>query len=112
MAKTRSIAHKSGAIKPLTSRPLDLTYYIFFLLHLIISVLIDLLPLWPAPLRTYPITKQIFGVMKGVADDYTNKTNDPFALVMWGMVKKEREWEWMCAKVFIWMEMYVYILYR
>ncbi len=50
--------------------------------------------------------------MKGVADDYTNKTNDPFALVMWGMVKKEREWEWMCAKVFIWMEMYVYILYR
>lgn len=93
---------KTSTVKPLTSRPLDLLYYVFFVIHLLITIFIDLLPLWPTVLRELPITKQLFGVLKGVADDYVKQTNDPFALVMWGLV--DREWEFMYAKVFMWME--------
>ena len=97
-----------SAIKPLTSRPLDLVYYGFFIIHFICTVLIDILPLWPGFLRTTPITKQLFDMLKGVVDEYTVRTNDPFMLASWGLV--QRDWEFLFMKVFMWMELYVPLL--
>lgn len=106
MAKPKASTH-STTVKPLTSRPLDLLYYGFFVFHFICTIAIDILPLWPEQLRTLPVGKQLFGIFKGVVDDYTLKTNDPFMLATWGLV--QREWEFLFLKVFMWMEVYVYI---
>src|ERR1700761_6561047 len=106
MAKTKASTHTT-AVKPLTSRPLDLLYYGFFVMHFICTIAIDCLPLWPEQLRTLPVGKQLFGIFKGVVDDYTRKTNDPFMLATWGLV--QRDWEFLFLKVFMWMEVYVYI---
>jgi hypothetical protein len=93
------------SIKPLTSRPLDLLYYGFFIIHFICTILIDILPLWPSFLRTLPVSKQLFDMAKRVVDEYTVKTNDPFMLATWGLV--QRDWEFLFMKLFMWMELYV-----
>lgn len=93
------------SIKPLTSRPLDLLYYGFFIIHFICTILIDILPLWPSFLRTLPVSKQLFDMAKRVVDEYTVKTNDPFMLATWGLV--QRDWEFLFMNVFMWMELYV-----
>jgi hypothetical protein len=99
-----------SSIKPLTSRPLDLLYCGFFALHFICTILIDILPLWPSFLRTMPVSKRLFDMLKGVVDEYTGKTNDPFMLATWGLV--QRDWEFLFMTVFMWMELYVAYLRR
>ncbi|KIM22412.1 hypothetical protein M408DRAFT_28725 [Serendipita vermifera MAFF 305830] len=93
------------AVKPLSQRPLDLTYCIFFLVHAVATICIDLLPLYPAFVQTAPGIGAVYRVFKGVADDYTAQTNDPFMLATWGLV--ERPWEFAHLRVFMWMEVYI-----
>jgi hypothetical protein len=97
--KARSTVNK---VKPLTQRPLDLIYVIFFVVHFLSSFFIDLLPLWPAFAQTAPGLKQLYAVGKWITADYLKKSNDPFILSIWNMT--EREWEFSCMKVFMWME--------
>jgi hypothetical protein len=66
--------------KPLAQRPLDLLYYSFFLIHIVCSILVDCLPLWPAQAQTIPGFSQLYGVLKANVEDYTKKSNDPFML--------------------------------
>lgn len=88
--------------KSILSRPLDLTYFSFFAFHLFCSVAIDLLVLWPEKAQKLPVLNLVYGVLKGIVDDYRAKTNDPFMLANWGDV--ERPWEFAHLKVFLWIE--------
>ena len=88
--------------KPLTKRPLDLTYYSFFLIHFIISLCIDLLVLWPAKAQTTPGVSAIYGVLRGVVDDYRAETNDPLMRVAWGVTQKP--WDFAHMNVLMYIE--------
>ncbi|KIM20280.1 hypothetical protein M408DRAFT_308499 [Serendipita vermifera MAFF 305830] len=99
------VVRAKKTVKPLSQRPLDLTYCIFFLLHAIATVCIDLLPLYPSFVQTAPGIGAVYRLFKGVADDYTAQTNDPFMLATWGLV--QRPWEFAHLKVFMWMEVYI-----
>ncbi|KIM20282.1 hypothetical protein M408DRAFT_308501, partial [Serendipita vermifera MAFF 305830] len=94
-------------VKPLSQRPLDLTYYAFFLVHLVCAVFFDLLPLYPAFIQTTPGFSTLYRLLKGATDDYAAMTNDPFVLVTWGLV--ERPWEFAHLKMFMWMEVCIQI---
>ncbi|KAG8820147.1 hypothetical protein FRC19_009102 [Serendipita sp. 401] len=107
MAQPKSVKHASTAVRPLSSRPLDMIYYWFFAIHLVLSLAIDLLPVYPAQFQTWPILKQVFAFFKAVVDDYTKKTNDPFMLATWGLV--QRPWEFHFMNVFMWMEVPIQI---
>jgi hypothetical protein len=104
--QTRKMAPKTTT-KPLTQRPLDLLYYSFFFIHLVCTVLIDCLPLWPAQAQTTPGLSHLYGILKAVVDDYTKKTNDPFMLATWGLTP--RDYEFAHMKVFMWMELCVFL---
>ena len=92
-------------VKPLRQRPLDLTYYLFSLMHLICTFTIDVLPLWPTRFQTLPVLGQLYSVLKGAVDSYTAKTNDPFMLATWGLTKQPYEFSHLT--VFMWMELCV-----
>lgn len=93
--------------KPLSSRPLDLLYVVFFVLHLIITLTIDILPLWPASTQTLPVIKDVYNALKSVSYDYMTKSKDPFALASWGLV--QHEWEFYFMKIFLYMELVIQI---
>ncbi|KAH9931876.1 transmembrane protein 6/97 [Fomitopsis serialis] len=57
------------ARRPLTSRPLDLAYFSFFLMHTFATVVVDLQAIYPPHL--------IPSAMKGVVDYYLTTYNDP-----------------------------------
>jgi len=99
-----------ASTKPLTQRPLDLLYYSFFLIHLICSVLIDCLPLWPAQAQTIPGLSQLYRVLKATVDDYTKRSNDPFMLATWGLTP--RDYEFAHMRLFMWMELCVFSIGR
>ncbi|KIM22413.1 hypothetical protein M408DRAFT_332925 [Serendipita vermifera MAFF 305830] len=96
------VVRAKKTVKPLSQRPLDLTYYAFFLVHLVCTVCIDLLPLYPAFVQTTPGLGTVYRLLKDVVDGYTAQTNDPFMLATWGLV--ERPWEFSHLKMFMWME--------
>src|ERR1700743_2724809 len=106
--KTRSPGssiNSSNAVKPLTKRPLDLIYYIFFIVHFIGSLLIDLLPLWPDFTHTTPGFQQLYTAGQWITAYYLKISNDPFILVNHGMVV--REWEFAFFKFYMWLELSV-----
>jgi len=92
-------------IKPLTQRPLDLTYYSFFLIHFICTITIDCLPLWPAQAQTTPGISHVYWFLRNVVDGYTKQTNDPFMLVTWGLHKQPLDFYHLT--VFMWMELFI-----
>jgi hypothetical protein len=100
---TMAKAKTSSGVKPLTERPLDLVYYIFFAVHILIAIGVDDLPLWPEQLTKVPGLKQIHGFLSSAIEDYTKKTNDPFMLATRGLV--QREWEFAFLNAFMWMEL-------
>jgi len=89
--------------KPLTQRPFDLVYYTYFLVHLLITVFIDCLALWPKVAQTVPVWSHVYWYCKGLIDDYTKKSNDPFMLASWGLTL--REYEFAHMRVFMWIEL-------
>ncbi|PVF96153.1 hypothetical protein CPB86DRAFT_787299 [Serendipita vermifera] len=104
-------ATASSHSKPLTQRPLDLLYYVFFAVHFVCSITIDCLPLWPEQLYSLPGLKQIHAGLHWVVKDYTQKSNDPFMLATHKLV--QREWEFaflnwfMIMEIFFWLPAFV-----
>lgn len=84
------------------NRPLDLTYFIFFAIHLSCSLTVDTLALWPEKTQTLPVIGLVYGVLRQTIDAYIAKTNDPLMLVNWGIV--QRPWEFAHFKLFVWTE--------
>ncbi|KAH9830040.1 transmembrane protein 6/97 [Rhodofomes roseus] len=57
------------ARRPLTSRPLDLVYFSFFLMHTFATIVVDLQAVYPPHL--------VPSAMKGIVDYYLTTYNDP-----------------------------------
>lgn len=106
MAKITS-SPRSPKVKPLTSRPLDLLYFGFFILHFTTAVAFDVLPLWPSFVQEIPVGKHLYGAFKAASEEYTRQTNDPYMLSIWGLV--ERPWEYLFMKALMWMTLYVLV---
>ncbi|PVF94938.1 hypothetical protein CPB86DRAFT_712262 [Serendipita vermifera] len=83
--------------KSIFRRPVDLIYFIYFMIHLTATVLVDLAPLYPA------------GIIPGVVDqfikNYRQTSNDPWMYATWDMVDRPFEWIWM--KFFMYMEIFI-----
>ncbi|KAJ7140277.1 transmembrane protein 6/97 [Mycena crocata] len=62
--------------KSLTSRPLDLVYFSFFVTHIFASLCIDFQALYPVAL--------VPGFLRQFAEWYIRMSNDPFIKVMFG----------------------------
>lgn len=93
--------------RSLKERPLDAIYYTFFLIHLLCSLTVNLLVIWPTRAQTIPGLDVVYRLLKGVVDDYMTQTNDPFMLVNWGLV--ERPWEFAYLKVFLCIEAFIQV---
>jgi hypothetical protein len=83
--------------KSLVSRPLDLFYIFFFIVHLA----------WSLPFEGQPIYPKwmISDWTRQFVKDYIRDTNDPWMLGVWGLTDTPFEWIW--TKVFLWFEMSV-----
>ncbi|CAK5267547.1 unnamed protein product [Mycena citricolor] len=64
------------ARKPLTSRPLDLVYFAFFVTHIFASLFMDFQPLYPSALVPGPVRQ--------FAEWYIKTSGDPLMKVMFG----------------------------
>jgi hypothetical protein len=107
MGNHRMSSSKKSVKKPQISRRLDLVYCIFFFVTLGVSLCVNLLPLWPPQLQTLPITRRLYVVLRGYAEDTAKEIKDPFMISTLGLV--EREWEFMYMTVIMWMELYVHV---
>ena len=58
--------------KPLTSRPLDLLYTIWFIIHVLITIFVDMVPFYPRVLQLPILLK--------VRQDYITDWKDPLVI--------------------------------
>ncbi|KAJ6466924.1 transmembrane protein 6/97 [Mycena sanguinolenta] len=82
------------APKPLTSRPLDLVYFSFFVTHIFASLCIDFQALYPSAL--------VPGFLRTFAEWYISQSNDPFLKVMFGLSNDPLIW----FKSFLFLEVF------
>ncbi|KAJ7504183.1 transmembrane protein 6/97 [Mycena galericulata] len=80
--------------KPLTSRPLDLVYFIFFVTHIFASLCIDFQPLYPPALVPAPLRQ--------FAEWYIRTSNDPLLKAVFGHGNDPLVW----FKSFVFLEVY------
>ncbi|KAG1811512.1 transmembrane protein 6/97 [Suillus subaureus] len=71
---------------PITSRPLDLVYFTFFLVHIPATLLIDLQALYPPSLTPYFI--------RGFPQLYVQMSNDPLIGSVLGMLGDSKPFVW------------------
>ncbi|KAJ7251359.1 transmembrane protein 6/97 [Mycena rebaudengoi] len=79
---------------PLTSRPLDLLYFSFFLIHIPASLCLDFQPLYPPAM--------VPTVLRQLADFYMRTSNDPFIKGAFGHSSDPLIW----FKSFIFLELF------
>ncbi|KAF7369054.1 putative membrane protein [Mycena venus] len=80
--------------KPLTSRPLDLVYFGFFVSHIFASLCIDFQTLYPPAL--------VPGFLRTFAQWYISTSNDPFMSAMFGHLDDPVVW----FKSFLFIELF------
>ncbi|KAJ7509892.1 transmembrane protein 6/97 [Mycena galericulata] len=80
--------------KPLTSRPLDLVYFIFFVTHIFASLCIDFQPLYPPALVPAPLRQ--------FAEWYIRTSNDPLLKAVFGHGNDPLVW----FKSFVFLEVF------
>jgi len=88
------MANKMAARRPLTSRPIDLFYFIFFLVHIPSTLLIDCQAIWPKQFTPK--------FMQAIPPWYVGMSGDPLVGGAMGIFKNESELAWL--KSFLYLE--------
>ncbi|KAJ7625504.1 transmembrane protein 6/97 [Roridomyces roridus] len=81
-------------VKPLTSRPRDLVYFIFFVMHIFASLCVDFQPLYPPAL--------VPSGLRQLAEWYLTTSNDPLLKSAFGLSDDPRIW----FKSFLFLEVF------